>query len=242
MTIWAENNKKTEAIKESLGELLIKLERQKQMIVTSNTYIYIDDKIAPYDPRDQLESLNRATGLLGNLTRQFDSVDDFNSIKKLRETELYFLNNHDLRKFTFPNYSSQIDPKLLGYVNIEIRLDKLSKKAKDLECRGYHSEGMIAKGVKIELQKLNFWYFEAELIDSNDYKTRALTIINEARPLLEQHRGCKRILTNLAALILTLGTAFLVNKCVNNRFLFFPETDSAKKLNELMNQINELSK
>ncbi len=36
MTIQAENNKKTEVIKESLGELLIKLEYQKQMIAASN--------------------------------------------------------------------------------------------------------------------------------------------------------------------------------------------------------------
>lgn len=235
-----DNNKKTEAIKKSLGELLIKLECRKQIIATSNAYIYIDDKIAPYDPRDKLELLNRATSLLSNLTRQFDSVDDFNSVKKLRQTELFF-KNPGLKDFSFLNYKSQIDPNLIDHVNIEIRLDKISKKAKSLDQRGYPSESIIAKDVVTELKKLNHWYFEEKSIDPNDYKTRALAIIDEAKPILKEHRGCKRILANLAALISTLGIAFIVNKCVNNRFLFFPETKSSKQFTKLEHLILKLA-
>lgn len=235
-----DNNKKTEAIRKSLGELLIKLERRKQMIATSNAYIYIDDKIAPYDPRDKLELLNRATSLLSNLTNQFDSVDDFNSVKKLRQTELFFKKSA-LKDFAFLIYKSQIDPNLLDHVNIEIRLDKIFKKGKDLERRGYHSVSIIAKGIATELKKINHLYFKEKLIDSNDYKTRTLAIIDEAKPTLKQHRGCKKILTNLAALISTLGIAFIVNKCVNNRFLFFPETKSSEQLTKLEHWILKLA-
>ncbi len=134
-----ENNKKTETIKKSLGELLVKLEHRKQKIATSKSYIFIDDKITPYDPKDQLELLNKATSKLSNLIKQFNFVDDLNSVKEFRETELFFLNNYELENFTFPSYESQIDPNLLDHVNIEIRLDKLSKKADDLYRCGYYS-------------------------------------------------------------------------------------------------------
>ena len=147
-------------------------------------------------PRDQLELLNKATSLLSNLTRQFGSVDDFNSVKKLRQTELFF-KNPSLKDYGFLNYKSQIDPNLIYYVNIEIKLDKISKKADNLYRRGYHVESIVAKGVENELRKLNRWHFEKKSIDSNDYKTQALAIIDEARPILKEHRGCKKILTNL---------------------------------------------
>lgn len=83
-------------------------------------------------------------------------------------------------------------------------------------------------------------YFEEKSIDPNEYKTRALAIIDEAKPILKEHRGCKRILTNLAALISTLGIVFIFNKCVNNRFLFFPETKSSEQLTKLEHWIFKL--
>lgn len=240
MTIYAENNKKTENIKASLVVLLTKLENRKQRIATRKSYIYIDDKIAPYDPRDQLELLNKATSILSNLIRQFDSVDDFNSVKKLRQTELFF-KNPILRDYGFLNYKSQIDPNLLDYVNIEIKLDKLSKKADDLYRRGYHVEGIIANGVENDLRNLNRWHFEKKLIDPHDYKTQALAIIDKARPILEKHRGCKKILVNLFLFLISLGIAQAGNKLVNNRFFFFPETKSSLLLTNLEHRVSKLN-
>ncbi|WP_339050256.1 hypothetical protein [Rickettsiella endosymbiont of Xylota segnis] len=239
MTI--ENNNKTEAIKASLVVLLEKLENQKQIIATKKSYIiYIDDKIAPYDTKDKLELFNKATSTLSNLIKQFKSIDDFNSVKKLRQTELFF-KNPDLKDFNFFSYKSLIEPNLLDHVNIEIRLDKLSKKADDLYRRGYRSEGIIVNGVETELKKLNHSYFEEKLIDLKDYKIRALTIIDEARPLLEQHRGCKKILGNLLLLIFTLGIAHIGNKLVNKQFFFFRETESSKQLNQLDHRVSKLN-
>jgi predicted nucleotide-binding protein (sugar kinase/HSP70/actin superfamily) len=240
MTIYAENNKKTEAIKESLSELLIKLESRKKIVSDRKPYLHFETRIPLYIPTENLDLLIKATSTLSNLIKQFKSIDDFNSVKKLRETELLFKND-ELKDFVFLNYKSQIDPNLLDRVNIEIGLDKISRKAKNLEGRGYHSEGVIAKGIVIELKKLNCSYFEEKLIDLNDYKTRALAIIDDARPFLKQHRGFKRILTNLAALISTLGIAFVVNKCVNNHFLFFPETKSSALLIKVEHRVSQLN-
>lgn len=239
MTI--ENNNKTEAIKAYLVVLLERLENQKQIIATQKSYIYIDDKIAPYVPRDKLESLNIGTSTLSNLIKQFKSVDDLNSVKKLRQTELLFLKTDSLSEFKFPDYQSNISPDFLIYADIEIQLDVLDKKALELLHRGHTLVGTEASWVVLFLRNSNQLYFQEKEIDYFEYKTNVLPVFDRARPLLEQHRGCKKILTNLVALISTLGIAFIVNKCINNRYLFFPETKSSELLIELEHRVSKLN-
>lgn len=239
MTI--ENNKKTEAIKFCLVVLLNELENRKKMISTRKSYIYIDDKIAPYVPRDELESLNIGTSTLSNLIKQFESVDDLNSVKKLRQTELLFLKTDSLSEFKFPDYQSKISPDFAIYADIEIQLDALDKKALELLHRGHELVGTEASWVVLTLRNLNQWYFQEKKINYFEYKTNVLAVFDEARPLLKQHRGCKKILTNLAALISTLGIAFIVNKFINNRYLFFPETKSSEQLTELEQTVSKLN-
>lgn len=236
-----ENNKKTETIKKSLNDLLVKLEHRKQRIATSKSYIYIDDKTVSVFPRDRLELLDIATSLLSCLIEQFHSVDDLNSIKKLRETELYFLNNKYLKKFTFPQYASQIDFILLTYADVEIELDTFDEKAKELLRRGHKKAGTQASWVVFVVRELIKFHFQEDKNNNFDYKANALAVINEAKPELEQHRGCKKILGNLLLLILTLGTAHIANKMVNNHFLFFRETDSSKKLKQLEQTVSTLA-
>ena len=222
------NNEKTNSIKESLAELLNQLKGVKR---TFNEVVEFAGIGLPFPFHFDIGALNKGIHTLERL--KFTSVDDLDSVKKLRESELFFLKTDGLKEFKFPDYKSQIEPTFLIYVGIEIQLDRLSKKTDDLYRRGYHSEGIIAKGVETELKKLNHWFLEEKRIDDDDYKTRALTVIDEARPILAQHRGCKKILGNLTLLILTLGTAFIVNKTINGHFLFFQKTDSAKQLDEI---------
>lgn len=239
MTI--ENNKKTEAIKKSLNELLMKLEHEKQKISSKKSYIYIDDKIAPVIPRDKLEFLNITTSLLTCLIENFFSVDDLSSVKKLRETEIFFSNNYDLKKFTFPQYASQIDFILLTYADVEIELDTFDEKAKELLRRGHKKAGTQASWVVFVVRELIKFDFQEVKNNNFDYKANALAVINEAKPELEKHRGCKKLLGNLLLLILTLGTAHIANKIVNKHFLFFRETDSSKKLKQLEHTISKLA-
>lgn len=227
------NNEKTEAIKASLVVLLNQLENRKQRIIPKKAYIYIDDKIAPYIPRDEIEFLNIGISTLSNLNKQFESVDDLNSVKKLRQAELLFSKSTGLKDFTFPDYKSWINPTFLIYVEIEIQLDGFDRKAIDLLHRGYKSAGEEASWVVFNLRNLNQWFFKEKRIDYEDYRSKTLDLINQCRPELAQHRGYKKLLGNLILLILTLGTAFIVNKTINGHFLFFQKTDSAKQLDEL---------
>ncbi len=61
--------------------------------------------------------------------------------------------------------------------------------------------------------------------------------INKAKPILEEHRGWKKILGNVGLAIGLLGVGYviagLINLKVNNQFLFFNKTDSAKKVDKL---------
>ena len=195
--------------------------------------------------RSNFDVLKKGINLLINAKAFFESIDDLNSIKRLREVELVFSKNTVLRDFSFPKYRFYIDPVFLVYADIEIQLDTLFNKADDLTNRGFNDAGNVVHELIFNLKKLNRTYFQEKKIEKAEeykkYKFAAINIIDGARPLLEQHRGYKEILTNLAALILTLGIAFIVNKTVNGHFLFFQKTNSSEHLDKLDQCLSQLS-
>jgi hypothetical protein len=222
------NNEKTENIKESLAGLLNQLKWEKNKF---NEVVEFAGGCFPLPFYFDIDSVNKGITTLEKL--KFASIDDFNSVKKLREAELFFLENEGLKKFKFPVYKSHISSDFIKYVEIELQLDSLEKKADDLTHRGHTLAASEAKHMVTLLRCLNHMYFKEKRIGYYDYKSKALDIVNQARPELEQHRGYKEILGNLIFLISTLGAAFIVNKVVNGHFLFFQKTDSAKQLDAI---------
>jgi hypothetical protein len=75
-------------------------------------------------------------------------------------------------------------------------------------------------------------------MDYDAYQSKASIILQKARPALAQHRGYKSLLGNLSLLIGTLGMAFIINKCVSGRYLFFQKTDSVKQLDEISQAVD----
>jgi hypothetical protein len=65
--------------------------------------------------------------------------------------------------------------------------------------------------------------------------------ITKARVVLDQHRGWKQILGNIALAVLGLGVLYLIaggiNKAISGNFLFF-QTDSAERINLVEKSIN----
>lgn len=228
MTINTENNKKTEGVKESLAVFLSSLKNAKSGMekLSLHTAFPLFGEI--YAVFKEIKNLKEGIIILEEM--QFKSVDDFVSVKKLREAELSFSKNDFLEDFQFPDYQSQIDSELLMHVEIELQLDAFDRKAIDLLHRGYKSAGEEASWVVFNLRNLNQWFFKEKRMDYENYKSSALVVINNSRSELEKHRGCKQLLGNLILLILTVGTAFIINKAVNGHFLFFQKTDSAKQL------------
>lgn len=233
------NNEKTHNIKGLLAEILNQLKWEKSQF---NEVVEFAAGGFPFPFHFDIDSIDKGITTLEKL--KFTSVDDFNSIKKLREAELFFLENEGLKKFKFPDYKSYISPSFIKYVEIELELDKFAKKALDLSYRGHNLAAREADTIVSRLRDLNHWHFNKRRIGYYDYKFRALEIINEGRPELEKHRGYKMLLGNLILLISTIGTAFIGNKAVNGHFLFFQKTESAKQLDEISQTLiaaNQLS-
>ncbi|MES2142701.1 MAG: hypothetical protein V4471_07475, partial [Pseudomonadota bacterium] len=196
-------------------------------------------KWGPHARPGNFEILNDGIKALENI--QFASVDGFASVKELMEIEQYFLKSDTLRCFHFPDYKSHINPELLMYVEMEVQLDTLELKANDLAWRGYKLAANEAKSVVYDLRYLNILFFKIKKMEYEVYKDLALKLINNSRPVLEKHRGCKQIFGNLIVFILTAGMAFPVNKAIRGHFLFFKQTDSAKQLEALSQTINTYS-
>lgn len=223
MLIHKEINEKDEDIERTLARLLnLLIEKQ-----TKTTALFKVCNKSVKDKRDLTEGIKILESI------QFKSVEDFNSVRKLREAELFFSKSKTLNGLVYSSYRNQINSSFLTYVDIEIQLDDLLHKVDDLAYRGFYSASTLTQEVVSDLKKLNLFYFEEKKMSCRDYKSEALTVIDSARPTLEQHRGYKELLGNLILLILTLGTAFIANKVVNGHFLFFRETETSKQLDKL---------
>lgn len=222
------NNEKTENIKESLAGLLNQLKWEKNKF---NEVVEFAGGGLPLPFYFDIDSINKGITTLEKL--KFASVDELDSVKKLRGAELFFLKIDGLKAFKFPDYKLQINPMLLTYADIDLQLDALSKQAEELFQRNPNVAAWEAKYLIFDFRNLNRWYFEEKKIDCEEYKSRALHIIDETRPVLEHHLGFKEILVNLLLLVATLGIALSINKVVNGHFLFFQKNYGAKQLDEI---------
>jgi hypothetical protein len=92
----------------------------------------------------------------------------------------------------------------------------------------------LRSSIKTELSNLN-----NQLINADEFAQRCLFAIETARPVLEQHRGLKKILANLTLFVLGVGVGYFIAGLVHlklsegKHFLFFSNTDSGDLLNEL---------
>lgn len=236
MTI--ENNNKTEEVRQALVTFLSSLKDAKDGMEGLNYHTSFPLFGEIYTVREEIENLKEGIRILKAI--QFKSVDDLVSVKRLREAELFFSKNDVSKDFKFPEYQSHINPAFLMYVEIEIQLDALDKKALELFHRGYKSAGEGASWIVFNLRNLNQWFFQENRIGYDDYRSRTIEVIHQNRSELDQHRGYKKLLGNLILLILTLGTAFIVNKAFNGHFLFFQKTDSAEQLDNLNQTVHRI--
>lgn len=222
------NENKNNLIEKQLAQLLRQLKEAKRKETGGATALLA-----------HVETFNDGIKSLENI--QFASVDDFASVKELVELKQLFSQTYLLNRFYFPDFRLHIDPVLLRYAEIEVQLDTLEMKVLDLGCRGHKLAAAEVKNLVLGLRDLNQWYFSEKKMDYNHYKTRALQIIAESRPVLEKHRGYKQILGNLILLILTAGTAFLIHKACSGHFFFFQQTESIKQIEALSQRVNGLS-
>ncbi|BBB15772.1 uncharacterized protein RVIR1_13250 [Candidatus Rickettsiella viridis] len=114
-----------------------------------------------------------------------------------------------------------------------IQLKVIKKKADELEKRGYHQAAVCAETLYTKI-KNSAEDFDKKKISTQTFREQCFQAIQTAKPELEKHRGWKQVLGNLALAILGLGifyvAAGLIHKGISGKFLFFNNTNSAKKL------------
>ena len=232
MPIHIKNNNKTEAVLASLAALLEKLREEKR-----KTHVPIKGlAISPLRCHKDAIVLDEAVLALERL--QSLPINSLQFVQCLVKTQQLFRNSSVLNTYPLPDFRSVMDPKILMYADIDRQLSRLARKSSNLYHRGHHVAADAANGLIFDLRELNHFYFEAKQLDATHYQFLALMCIEDYQPELAQHRGCKKIVGNLSLLIFTLGIAFIVNKCVSGRYLFFQKTDSVKQLDEISQAVN----
>ncbi len=138
---------------------------------------------------------------------------------------------------------------LIGMAPVLAQLKQVKEQSTNLKRRGYHIESDVALRLT-DLIKLEIEHYLSGAVDSpqtalKTFQKNCETHIQSAAPILEKHRGWKRLIGNLLACILGLGVGYVVagaiNKYVNGHFLFFNETKSISKLSKLKTTLDDFS-
>jgi len=115
------------------------------------------------------------------------------------------------------------------------RLNAIKIKERSLRRNGHVSAADKALALHTKIFEA-YSKLEHGEIDLERFKDKCTRAIDSARPELEQHRGWKQVLGNLALAVIGLGVfyvaALIMNKATTGRYLFF-KTDSAQKVDQL---------
>jgi hypothetical protein len=167
----------------------------------------------------------------------FVSVYDFASVKQLIQLEREFAKFTELKTISFQECRHYIPPRIHQRAVVEVTLDEFEIKAYQLFSRHHFTASMVAQQLLISLRVLTQDYFVTRSINFHTYRQQALAAIAESKPILEKHRGFKKLLGNLGLFFLTAGIGFIVlvsiHKACTGHFLFFSQTDMSKQLNKL---------
>ncbi len=125
------------------------------------------------------------------------------------------------------------------------RLNEMSLQAKSLQSRGHVIAANRAHTLSIDLQNSAKSYLND--VSPTAYESFSASCsghIQIAKPTLEEHRGWKCLLGNLALAILGAGVGYVIAGCINKaetgHFLFFNKTRSKEKLDALSQTLDKL--
>jgi hypothetical protein len=109
----------------------------------------------------------------------------------------------------------------------------IEQKAAQLREADFNDEADAADTLLNRLHEEINTYLNNPSINIADFKNNCRPHITAATQALETHPGWKEILGNLLIGILSLGTAFVLNKAFTGDFLFFNQNDASNKVCDL---------
>jgi hypothetical protein len=221
------STEKEKELKASLNKLLDDLIAQKK---TMNDVVAKVGIGKPFDIPD-LAIIWRAIKTLESI--KSIPIDNLLFAKKLIEIEKLFKNSSTLKNHTLPNFRDMIPKETLIYADIDREIDKLENKSKNLLDRGYRTASESVEDIVDSLREFNILLFEDKSISYEKYKNESIHLIRTKAFGLDEHRGCKEILVNLALLISTLGVAHIVRYMNHGYLLFTAPTDTSNKIDNL---------
>lgn len=138
-----------------------------------------------------------------------------------------------------------VSPRKLAIIDLYSSLEDIRVKAVELKNKSesaYNSAITLYSTIKQALSD-DFEHPDYSIQDNNKiFKNKCEKAIEEARPILEKHRGWKQILGNIGLVIVGLGVGYVVagsiHKIKTGKFLFF-NTDSSSKLNKVEESIEK---
>lgn len=225
------------------------LEKEKELKASLN--VLLDDLISE---RERMSEIVMISGMGMPLGTPFVNYPDFSEIgnsikilesikpipvdsllfsKKMIEVEHLFKNSPTLKNHTVPNFRDVVSKEMLIYADIDIEIDNLEKKSKNLLERGHINASDSVKVMVESLRELNILCFEDKAISFEKYKKESIDLIRNKGLGLDEHRGCKEILVNLMLLISTLGIAHIARYMNHGSLLFTPPTDTSNKIDNL---------
>ncbi len=143
---------------------------------------------------------------------------------------------------TTPSNRLESPNTFIAKKNFVRQLETLAAKRDELLRRHETTACEAAAQLYNGLRDAGVAYFDKPPTEENYhlFKRTCDTFLASARPVLEEHRGWKQVLGNVALAILGLGIGYLlaagINKAITGKFLFF-KTDSAEKVDAIEESI-----
>ena len=141
--------------------------------------------------------------------------------------------------------SGEEQQQIMAFLNkFQAQLEILRRKANELEAHSLKDTRYINPAIQatqlVEALDNAIDTYQNDHDKINFYST-CFEAINTSRAVLEEHRGWKEILYNIALAIVGCGlfyaAATLVNRGLNGHYFFRCSTDSSKKLDDLENSL-----
>ena len=169
----------------------------------------------------------------------------------LRNSELQFnqvlqIERRSKRLLPVLFHSEQVLALILLLMRFFMQLELLTKQLKNIENqafalnnRGFNQTSKILTNLYININEAKKAY-DLKTRNKKQFEEFYTKAITDAHLVLDQHRGWKQFLYNLASILVSAPTVFIINLLTGRLWLFSAETESSQLLSSLKLSLDEL--
>ena len=158
-----------------------------------------------------------------------------------------FQSHHVFAALSHREKESPLAAFTLNRVAFDVHVHRIRLKADEMQDKAlvdptYVDAARVANCLYDDLMtaKQSYWLSDDPIAAGNMFKQVCLQAIDEARPVLEIHRGWSEVLLDFANVLVSLLTLGFANIVSGRLRLFETKTDSAEKLAALETSVDDL--